>query len=106
MTLSYSKVKRYVGVMTNKSFLTGTRPLNNYKNSVSVYCTIKKDCSPSSYQVLIRKKTPSRKALLKIKISSHQLRIETGRYKKKSLAMKGYVPFVTVTKLRMKIISY
>ena len=82
MTLSYSKVKRYVGVMTNKSFLTGTRPLNNYKNSVSVYCTIKKDCSPSSYQVLTRKKTPSRNALLKIKISSHQLRIETGRYKK------------------------
>ena len=25
---------------------------------------------------------------------------------KKSLAMKGYVPFVTVTKLKMKIISY
>ena len=105
MTLSYSKVKRYVGVMTNKSFLTGTRPLNNYKNSVSVYCTIKKDCSPSSYQVLTRKKTPSRKALLKIKIRSHQLRIETGRYKK-SLAMKGYVPFVTATKLSMKTISY
>ena len=25
---------------------------------------------------------------------------------KKSLAMKGYVPFVTVTKVKMKIISY
>ena len=25
---------------------------------------------------------------------------------KKSLAMKGYLPFVTVTKVKMKIISY
>ena len=25
---------------------------------------------------------------------------------KKSLAMKGYVPFITVTKVKMKIISY
>ena len=88
MTLSYSKVKRYVGVMTNKSFLTGTRPLNNYKNSVSVYCTIKMDCSPSPYLVLTRKNPASRKALLKIRISSHQLRIETGRHKKKTSQWK------------------
>ena len=59
----------------------GTRPLNNCKNSVSVYCTIKKDYSPSPYLVLTRK-NPSRKTLLKIRKSSHQLRIETGRYKK------------------------
>ena len=64
------------------------------------------DCSPSPYLVLTRKNPASRKALLKIRISRHQLRIETGRQTKKSLAMKGYVPFVTVTKLRMKIISY
>ena len=74
---------------------------------LSFYCTIKDDYSPSPYLVLTRK-NPSRKALVRFRISSHQLRIETGRYiyTKKSLAMKGYVTFVQVTKLKMKIISY
>ena len=74
---------------------------------LSFYCTIKDDHSPSPYLVLTRK-NPSRKALVRFRISSHQLRIETGRYiyTKKSLAMKGYVTFVQVTKLKMKIISY
>ena len=42
------------------------------------YCTIKDDYSPSLYLVLTRK-NPSRKALVRFRISSHQLRIETGR---------------------------
>ena len=71
---------------------------------LSFYCTIKDDYSPSPYLVLTRK-NPSRKALVKFRISSHQLRIDTGGYEK-SLVMKGYVPFVQVTKLKMKIISY
>ena len=48
---------------------------------LSFYCTIKEDYSPSPYLVLTRK-NPSRKALVKIRISSHQLRIKTGRYEK------------------------
>ena len=45
----------------------------------SFYCTIKDDYSPSPYLALTRK-NPSRKALVRFRISSHQLRIETGRY--------------------------
>ena len=45
---------------------------------LSFYCTIKDDYSPSPYLVLTRK-NPSRKALVRFRISSHQLRIETGR---------------------------
>ena len=48
---------------------------------LSFYCTIKDDYSPSQYLVLTRK-NPSRKALVRFRISSHQLRIETGRYEK------------------------
>ena len=48
---------------------------------LSFYCTIKDDHSPSPYLVLTRK-NPSRKALVRFRISSHQLRIETGRYEK------------------------
>ena len=48
---------------------------------LSFYCTIKDDYSPSPYLVLTRK-NPSRKALVRFRISSHQLRIETGRYEK------------------------
>ena len=47
---------------------------------LSFYCTIKDDYSSSPYLVLTRK-NPSRKALVKFRISS-QLRIETGRYEK------------------------
>ena len=46
---------------------------------LSFYWTIKDDYSPSPYLVLTRK-NPSRKALVRFRISSHQLRIETGRY--------------------------
>ena len=48
---------------------------------LSFYCTIKDDYSPSPYLVLSRK-SPSRKALVRFRMSSHQLRIETGRYEK------------------------
>ena len=48
---------------------------------LSFYCTIKDQYSPSSYLVLTRK-NPSLKALVRFRISSHQLRTETGRYEK------------------------
>ena len=98
-----SIVNRYIGIMKNKYVSYWNQTLQQ-SQKLSFYCTIKDDYSPSPYLVLTRK-NPSRKALVKIRISSHQLRIETGRYEK-SLVMKGYVPFVQVTKLKMKIISY
>ena len=45
---------------------------------LSFYCTIKDEHSRSPYLVLTRK-NPSRKALVKLRINSHHLRIETGR---------------------------
>ena len=74
-----SKVKWYVGIMKNKhvSYWNQT-PQQSPKLSFSLL-SIKKDYKPSRYPVLTRK-NPSRKALLRI--TSHQLRIETGRYKK------------------------
>ena len=65
--------------------LTIQRPLHyvSYWNQtlqqsqkLSFNCTIKGEYSPSPY------KNPSRKALVRFRISSHQLRIETGRYEK------------------------
>ena len=47
----------------------------------SFYYTFKKNYSLSAYLDLTRK-NPSRKSLVKLRISSHKLRIETGRYEK------------------------
>ena len=54
--------------------LTGTQKL-------SFYYTFKKNYSLSAYLDLTRK-NPSGKSLVKLKISSHKLRFETGRYDK------------------------
>ena len=59
--------------------LTGIRPNSKQSQKRSFYCTIKDDYSPSPYLALTRK-NPSRKALVRFRISSHQLRIKTGRY--------------------------
>ena len=59
-------------------FLTGIIPFDIHKNLTFSY-KIKTNYSPSAYLDLTRK-NPSRKALVKLRISSHKLRIETGRY--------------------------
>ena len=59
--------------------LTGIRPFNNHKNSVFIVQSKKTIYSPLPYLVSTRK-NPSRKALVKCRIRSHQLRIETGRW--------------------------
>ena len=59
-------------------FLTGIIPFNIHKNLTFSY-KIKTYYSPSAYLDLTRK-NPSRKTLVKLRISSHKLRIETGRY--------------------------
>ena len=92
-SLSDSIVNRYIGIMKNKYVSYWNQTLQQ-SQKLSFYCTIKDDYSPSPYLVLTRK-NPSRKALVRFRIDT-----------KKSLAMKGYVTFVQVTKLKMKIISY
>ena len=77
-SLSDSIVNRYIGIMTNKYVSYWNQTLQQ-SQKLSFYCTIKDDYSPSLYLVLTRK-NPSRKALVRLRISSHQLRIETGRY--------------------------
>ena len=83
-SLSDSIVNRYIGIMTNKYVSYWDQTLQQSQKR-SFYCTIKDDYtadySPSPYLVLTRK-SPSKKALVKFRISSHQLRIETDRYGK------------------------
>ena len=79
-SLSNSVVNRYIGIMKNKYVSYWNQTLQQ-SQKLSFYCTIKDEYSPSLYLVLTRK-NPLRKALVKFRISSHQLRIETGRYEK------------------------
>ena len=78
-SLSDSIVNRYIGIMKNKYVSYYWNQTLQQSQKISLYCTIKDDYSPSPYLVLTRK-NPSRKALLRFTITSHQLRIETGRY--------------------------
>ena len=94
-SLSDSIVNRYIGIMKNKYVSYWNQTLQQ-SQKLSFYCTIKDDYSPSPYLVLTRK-NPSRKALVKFRISSHQRKIPRN---------ERHVPFVQVTKLKMKIISY
>ena len=50
-----------------------------HSHKLNFYYKIKTNYSPSVYLDLTRK-DPSRKTLVKLRISSHKLRIETGRY--------------------------
>ena len=77
-SLSDSIVNRYIGIMKNKYVSYWNQTLQQ-SQKLSFYCTIKDDYISSPYLVLTRKKH-SRKALVRFRISSHQLRIETGRY--------------------------
>ena len=64
---------------------------------------VKQHYSPSAYLDLSRR-NPSRKALVKLRISSHKLRIETGRYDKIPREER-FVISAILTKLKMKLIS-
>ena len=80
ISLSDSIVNRYIGIMKNKYVSYWNQTLQQ-SQKLSFYCTIKDEYSPSPYLALTRKNS-SRKALVRFRISSHQLRIETGRYEK------------------------
>ena len=73
-SLSDSIVNRYIGIMKNKYVSYWNQTLQQ-SQKLSFHCTIKDDYSPSPYLVLTGK-NPSRKALVKFRINSHQLRIE------------------------------
>ena len=74
-SLSDSIVNRYIGIMKNKYVSYWSQTLQQ-SQKLSFYCTIKDDYSPSPYLALTRK-NPSRKVLVRFRISSHRLRIET-----------------------------
>ena len=65
-------------VMKQKYISHWNQTLQN-SQKLSFYNTIKNNSSPFTYLVLTRR-NPLRKTLLKLRISCHKLRIETGRY--------------------------
>ena len=77
-SLNDCKVKQYINVMKQKYISHWNQTLQN-SQKLSFYNTIKNNSSPSTNLVLTRR-NPLRKTLLKLRISCHKLRIETGRY--------------------------
>ena len=64
------------GKLTNEKVITTTTFDDKLLN---FYYKIKTNYNPSAYLDL-RRKNPSRKTLVNVRISSHKLRTETGRY--------------------------
>ena len=77
-SLNDCKIKQYINVMKQKYISHWNQTLQN-SQKLSFYNTIKNNYSPSTYLDLTRK-NPLRKTLVKLRISCHKLRIETGRY--------------------------
>jgi len=73
-SLNECKIKQYVDLMKKKY-------ISQHWQKLSFSYTFKKNHSLSAYLDLTGK-NPSRKSLVKLRISSHKLRIETGRYDK------------------------
>ena len=76
------KIRQYVDLMKKKYICYWNQTLQHLQK-LSFYYTFKKNYSLSAYLDLPRK-NPSRKSLVKLRISSHKIkpRIETGRYNK------------------------
>ena len=70
--------KTLISRLKQKYISHWNQTLQNSQN-LNFYNTIKNNYSPSTYLVLTRR-NPLRKTLVKLRISCHQLRIETGRY--------------------------
>ena len=80
-SLNEGKIKQYEEPMKKKYISYWNQTLQN-SQKLSFYYSFKKNYSLSAYLDLTRK-NPSRKSLVKLRISScHKLRIETGRYDK------------------------
>ena len=76
--LNKCKIKQYVDLM-QKKYITYWNHTLQHSHKLNFYYKIKTNYSPSVHLDLTRK-NPSRKTLVKLRISSHKLRIETGRY--------------------------
>ena len=76
--LNKCKIKQYVDLM-QKKYITYWNHTLQHSQKLNFYYKIKTNDNPSVYLDLTRK-NPSRKTLVKLRISSHKLRIETGRY--------------------------
>ena len=79
-SLNEGKIKQYVDLM-KKKYISYWNQTLRHSQKLSFYYTFKKNYSLSAYLDLTRK-NPSRKSLVKLRISSQKLRIETGRYNK------------------------
>ena len=102
-SLNEGKIKQYVDLM-KKKYISYWNQTLQHSQKLSFYYTFKTNYSLSAYLELTRK-NPSRKSLVKLRISSHKLRIEqvdTTKY----LVMRDYVVTAIVTKLKMKLIFY
>ena len=75
---SYNFFTQYVDLM-QKKYITYWNHTLQHSQKLNFYYKIKTNYNPSVYLDLTRK-NPSRKTLVKLRISSHKLRIETGRY--------------------------
>ena len=76
--LNECKIKQYVDLM-QKKYISYRNHTLQHSQKLNFYCKIKTNYSSPAYLDLTRK-NPSRKTLVKLRISSHKLRIETGRY--------------------------
>ena len=76
--LNECKIKQYVDRMQKKYVLMESYP-STFTKTFNFCYKIKTNYSTPAYLDLTRK-NPSRKTLVKLRISSHKLRIETGRY--------------------------
>ena len=77
-TLNENNIKQYIN-LKKKKYISYWHQTLQHSQKLSFYYTIKKTFGPSAYLDLTRKNA-SRKALVKLRISSHKLLIETGRY--------------------------
>ena len=77
-SLNKCKIKQYVDLM-QKKYISYWNHTLQHSQKLNFYFKIKTNYSPSAYLDLTRK-NPSRKTLVKLRISSHKLRIETGKY--------------------------
>ena len=76
--LNECKIKQYVDLI-QKKYISYRNHTLQHSQKLNFYYKIKTNYSPPAYLDLTRK-NPSRKTLVKLRISSHKLRIKTGRY--------------------------
>ena len=76
--LNECKIKEFVDLM-QKKYISYWNHTLQHSQKLNFYHKIKSNYSPPAYLDLTRK-NPSRKTLVKLRISSHKPRIKTGRY--------------------------